>query len=222
MNKNRFPKIVVLVAIFSILLFLVACTDINIEECMPSVLEIFIFDKEGVAINKGTGFCVKDENTILSVAHLFEQYNEIGDCIKGYSINGEEFTLALIDVNHDKDLAILEIINNKMKPLILSDSPSKNLDEVFIIGNTKGYGLSYNKGIISMAKKTLNINGLSKTVVQTNITINHGDSGAPVINKNNQIVGMMSFKLTDGNGQSVDGISFSILLEDIKAFIKQH
>lgn len=119
-NKKSLLKIVILIAICSIILCFASCLKINREDCMASVLEIAVLDIEGNAINKGTGFCVRDENTVLSVAHLFEQLNEKENCIKGYTISGEEIDLVLIDINNEKDLALLEIINTKMKPLTLS------------------------------------------------------------------------------------------------------
>lgn len=114
---------------------------------------------------------------------------------------------------------MLEIVSGKMTPLAIAKENPKNLDEIYVIGNSRGYGLVYNKGIVAMSSKSLIINGKEKTVMQTNLTINPGDSGAPILNNKNQLVGMMTFKLTDGNGQSVDGISFSVLLNDIKSIL---
>lgn len=49
---------------------------------MPSVLEISIVDSEGDLITQGTGSCVKNESTIMSVTHLFDNYNPHVDLIK--------------------------------------------------------------------------------------------------------------------------------------------
>lgn len=159
---------------------------------------------------------MKNETSVISVSHLFDSFDHNVDCIKGYSLSGEEYLLNLIKTDSEKDTALLEIANGKMTPLAIAKENPKNLDEIYVIGNSRGYGLAYNKGIVAMSSKSLQVNGKTKNDMQTNLTINPGDSGAPIINKQNQLVGMMSFKLTDGNGQSVEGISFSVLLNDHK------
>lgn len=219
--KTRSIKFISLIGMIIIALFIIltGCLQFNIEECMPSVIEISILDSEGDIITQGTGFCLKNETSVISVSHLFDSFDHNADSIIGYSLSGEEYLLNLIKTDSEKDIALLEIVSGKMTPLAMAKDNPKNLDEIYVIGNSRGYGLVYNKGIVAMSSKSLIINGKEKTVMQTNLTINPGDSGAPILNNKNQLVGMMTFKLTDGNGQSVDGISFSVLLNDIKSIL---
>lgn len=177
------------------------------------MLEISVYDNNNNLINQGTGFCVKDNFTIISVAHLFESVMQNDYTILATNLSEKEYPLILISSNLENDVAVLKTTISGLTPLVLENEQPNNLEEIYIIGNTRGYGLVFNKGIVSMREKTLVINGTTKRVMQTNITINPGDSGAPVLNKKNHVVGMISFRLTDGNGQSIDGVSFSILLE---------
>lgn len=220
---SQCKKSVIIILIFYcfILIFLSACTDKDLERSIESVVEISILDEKNEVLTQGTGFCVKRNNLILTVAHLFDQFQNISYRIIATTLNGEKYDLDLVSKDSEKDIAILEICNATLKPLEIAISRPKNLDTVYTIGNTRGYGLAFNKGIVSMTEKSLKINGQIKKVMQTNLTINPGDSGAPVFNEKKQIVGMMSFKLTDGNGIGVDGVSFSVLLEDIIDFLEK-
>ena len=49
--------------------------------------------------------------------------------------------------------------------------------------------------------------------VQTNIEISNGNSGGPVFNSENEVIGIMSLKLVDNN-QYVDGVSFFVLMKE--------
>lgn len=181
---------------------------------MMSVLEIAIIDEEGEVVNQGTGFCKVNNYTMMSAAHLFENIKQ-DDKIIGTALSGEQYFLTISSINTETDIALLNITDKYLKPLEVAKTLPNNLEDIYIIGNTKGYGLSYNKGIVSMRKKNFTIHAKTKTVMQTNITINPGDSGAPVLNTSNQLVGMISFKLMNNDGQGVDGISFAVILEDI-------
>lgn len=186
----------------------------NIEDSMMSVLEIAIIDEDGEIVNQGTGFCIVNNYTMMSAAHLFENIKQ-DDKIIGTALSGEQYFLTISSINTETDIALLNITDKYLEPLEVAKTLPNNLEDIYIIGNTKGYGLSYNKGIVSMRKKNFTIHAKTKTVMQTNITINPGDSGAPVLNTSNQLVGMISFKLMNNDGQGVDGISFAVILEDI-------
>lgn len=82
--------------IIALFIILTGCLQFNIEECMPSVIEISILDSEGDIITQGTGFCLKNETSVISVSHLFDSFDHNADSIKGYSLSGEEYLLNLI------------------------------------------------------------------------------------------------------------------------------
>lgn len=147
------------------------------------MLEISVYDNNNNLINQGTGFCVKDNFTIISVAHLFESVMQNDYTILATNLSEKEYPLILISSNLENDVAVLKTTISGLTPLVLENEQPNNLEEIYIIGNTRGYGLVFNKGIVSMREKTLVINGTTKRVMQTNITINPGDSGAPVLNK---------------------------------------
>ena len=215
-DKVKYKAIILLLTLLLInMIFCLTSCSYSLEKSVESVLEISVYDNENNLINQGTGFCVKDSFIIVSVAHLFEYVIEYDYKIIATNLSNENYPLELVFSDVENDIAVLKTIKG-LNPLILEDEQPNNLEDIYMIGNTREYGLVFNKGIVSLREKTLFINGTEKKVMQTNITINPGDSGAPVLNKNGHVVGMMSFRLTDGNGQSVDGVSFSVLLEHIQ------
>lgn len=211
-TKCAIVGLLITIVLVAICFIFTGCVKFNIEDCMPSVIEILILDSEGDIITQGTGFCLKNETSVVSVSHLFDYFDHNVDSIKGYSLSGEEYLLNLIKTDSEKDIALLEIVSGKMTPFTMAKENPKNLDEIYVIGNSRGYGLVYNKGIVAMSSKSLNINGKAKTVMQTNLTINHGDSGAPILNNKNQLVGMMSFNLPMAMGKALTALAFQFCL----------
>lgn len=83
-------------------------------------------------------------------------------------------------------------------------------ETLYTIGNLNNYGLSCNVGILSAKAKQIEYNDSLNTFLQTNIEISKGSSGGPVITEDGKVVGIMTFKVRDVNGEYVDGMSFFI------------
>ena len=137
---------------------------------------------------------------------------------KPYNSNNE-IELQIETIDYEKDIAILTAIDENY-------SPSMNLrfgetcrleigDTLFAIGNLNNYGLCCNTGILSAQKKTIFNNNTYNEYYQTNIEISKGSSGGPVLNKDYEVVGIMTFKVRDLNSEYVDGMSFFIPIESV-------
>lgn len=191
----------------------------HISDMLYSVMEIsLIYNEQTIAV--GTGVCVDDGKKILTVAHLFEQ-EEISDfIIKGELIDGSYYYLSIIKMDKELDLAILNIDDgNELTPINVSDTNPYWVDDVYVIGNSRGLGLNICKASVSCPLKIITINDSYFEMMQINITVNEGDSGGPVINDNNELVGLISFKLKDYTGISISDMSYSITISNIKSFM---
>lgn len=124
-----------------------------------------------------------------------------------------EFELSIISYDLSNDYAELETNENLGNGLVINSKYIVAIGEdVYIIGNFNNYGLAFGYGKITSYSKTINNLGHEICYYQTNIEISSGNSGGPIFNSKNEVIGIMSLKLVDSSGSFVDGVSFFILI----------
>lgn len=139
---------------------------------------------------------VLDENTIVTNYHVIsfidhderERFNNVE--IRFY--NSELYESVLLE-NYDeaKDIAFLNY-NGKHEHLKFeTDNKITNSQKCYSIGNFMNYGLSYKEGYISLSEISLMYNDVYSDYIQCSISIGPGDSGAPLFNKDNKVIGMI-------------------------------
>jgi serine protease Do len=134
-----------------------------------------------------------------------------------------KYSVRVISYDIGMDISILEFedIGLSLKPLNFGNSNVlRYSQEIITIGNALGFGLSITNGIISSPHVKINISGEERSFIHTNININRGNSGSPVLDSNGDVIGMMSFRLSGIMG-SVQGMSFAIPSNTIVGYIEQ-
>lgn len=122
------------------------------------------------------------------------------------------------------DLAILKINANNLAPIQLGDSDSVIVgEEVIAIGNPLGkeFQRSATKGIVSGINRTLKVEDnissiVMENLIQTDASINTGNSGGPLINSDGKIIGINTVKIS-----SAEGIGFAVPINVIKPIISK-
>ena len=171
----------------------------------------------------GSGFVYKidgDKAYILTNYHVIEN----GNVYKVTLNDGTEVNANLINGDEYYDIAILSISSeNVKKAAILGDSDNLELgDTVFTVGAPLGkdYMGTITKGIISGTDRMIAVK-LSKgtylmEVIQTDASINEGNSGGPICNIKGEVIGITSSKLI---GSGVEGMGFAIPINKVKELI---
>lgn len=112
-----------------------------------------------------------------------------------------------------------------MTKIKLGDSDNISIGEkAYAIGNPVGFEFrkTVTSGIISGTNRTIKIKNddgsysYMESLIQTDATINEGNSGGPLINKNGEILGVTSVKVNDA-----EGIGFAIPINTIKPIISK-
>ena len=122
------------------------------------------------------------------------------------------------------DIAIIKITSAKLKYLPLGDSDSLHLaEDVYAIGNPIGFEFqrTVTKGIISGLNRTIKIeseteNSYMEDLIQTDATINEGNSGGGLISENGELIGINSIKIS-----SAEGMGFAVPINIIKPIIEK-
>ena len=169
----------------------------------------------------GTGVIVSENGYILTNQHLARNINtrmtvnlENGDSVQGKVVWTQE----------DIDLAIIKIDRNNLNVAKLGDSDNLRIgSNVMAIGNPLGveFQRTTTQGIISGLDRTLTFKEDEKTIfmedlIQTDASINSGNSGGPLINESGEVVGINTVKIT-----SAEGIGFSIPINIVKPIIEK-
>lgn len=193
-----------------------------INNVINNVCEIKV-DEEKTGM--GTGIYIGD-NKILTCNHLVDattQKNEHTIKAKFYHTN-DWCECTVIKASEKDDLLLLKInekeVSNVLSSVTFSEKDSIILGmEVYSIGNTLGNGLSVSKGIVSCAYKKVVRSSKEMGVIQTNISIENGDSGGPVFNEKGEIVGINSFRLLDSYGNPTYASSYAVSIKEIREFL---
>jgi hypothetical protein len=130
-----------------------------------------------------------------------------------------------------KDVAVIKIEVKNAPVLKLADSDKVQLqDHVTVIGYP-GAADTFNSGLLSSKSSlqaTINDGKISakKTassgapILQTSTAATHGNSGGPVLNDANEVIGLLTFRGDTVNGQEVSGFSFIVPSNTVMEYVK--
>ena len=163
----------------------------------------------------GSGFIINEEGYILTNYHVIDGAKEVTVTLS----DGREVTASVVNYDSDKDIAMIKINEEVKVPGVVELGDSDALqpgEEVVAIGNplSKELSSTLTKGIISALNRNVETqSGVSTNLIQTDTAINAGNSGGPLVNTKGEVVGINSSKIS---GEAVEGIGFSIPINDIK------
>ena len=145
------------------------------------------------------------------------------DSTSKYYQDGKVYALEFIYRDPSYDLALCKMVESvpagtgtswKAIPFYESDVVRGN--EVLVLGNAYGFGLSATSGLVSATQKSFNDDYPNLTFIQTDAAINGGNSGGPAINIYGGLIGVVNSKLVSTN---IENMGFAIELDKVKAFI---
>ncbi len=183
------------------------------EKVSPSVVGVSSTLSSGSAT--GTGIILTEDGYILTCAHVVEDATSIA--VVDADMNQYEATL--IGEDSQSDIAVLKIDAEGLTAVELGTSSDLKVGEAaIVIGNPLGYDLygSMSVGIVSGLNRTLNINGTDMTLIQTDASVNSGNSGGPMVNAYGQVIGIISAKVSSSYGE---GLGFAIPIDDAMPII---
>ena len=196
------------------------------EKALPSVVNItstemrFDFFYGPVPLTgQGSGFILNKEGLILTNNHVIEN----GQRVEVTLSNKHKYKATVVTVDKGHDLALLKIDAPNLVPATLAES-SSNLkvgQTVYAIGNPFGLSGTMTRGIISAIRSVAspeNGAGLIEDAIQTDASVNPGNSGGPLLNSRGEVIGITTMIANNGANQS-SGIGFAIPINTAKAVL---
>ena len=228
--KNLMIKIVISFIFSALCLMLFSScktSNKNYSSVLKSIVEIKSASNESTGY--GTGFIISEDGEILTCRHIVRHYDYqkkeycLYDNIYVRFYNSEEFVEATVcNISEEYDLATLKIDGfDKQKALKIEKRNLSLVEEVYTIGNPNGFGLSFFNGYVSSPKRFVEIDDKNIETIQLNIEVSDGNSGGPVLNVNNIVIGIISFRLKDSKSQIINGLAYAIPSEKILDYIEK-
>jgi len=163
----------------------------------------------------GSGFIIDEKGIVITNNHVIQGAEDIVVRVGG----DKEYKATIIGADPLSDIAVLQIDSKeKFIPVKFGNSDQARIgDWVIAIGNPFGLGGTVTAGIISARNRSI---GLSRyeDYIQTDASINSGNSGGPLFDMNGNVIGINTAIL--GKGGSI-GIGFSIPSNDAKRVVNQ-
>ena len=163
----------------------------------------------------GSGFIIDEKGIVITNNHVIQGAEDIFVRVNG----NKEYEATIIGADPLSDIAVLQIkSNDKFISVKFGDSNKARIgDWVIAIGNPFGLGGTVTSGIISARNRNI---GMSRyeDFIQTDASINVGNSGGPLFNMDGDVIGINTAIL--GQSGSI-GIGFSIPSNNAKKVIDQ-
>ena len=163
----------------------------------------------------GSGFIIEEKGLVITNNHVIQGAEDVYVRVNG----GKEYEAKILGADPGMDLAVLKIQSEEtFVPVKFADSDKARIgDWVIAIGNPYGLGGTVTAGIISARNRSI---GLSRyeDYIQTDASINQGNSGGPLFNMKGDVVGINTAIL--GQSGSI-GIGFAIPSNSAKKVINQ-
>ena len=171
---------------------------------------------ERKASSLGSGFIVNKNGTIITNNHVINNAEDIV-----VRVGDKEYKAKVLGADPYSDLAVLKIdANEKFTPVKFGNSDKARVgDWVVAIGNPFGLGGTVTSGIISARNRDINLTRYDD-FIQTDASINQGNSGGPLFNLDGDVIGINTAIIAPGQSGSI-GIGFAIPANAASAVIDQ-
>ncbi|MFN0061624.1 MAG: S1C family serine protease [Myxococcaceae bacterium] len=163
----------------------------------------------------GSGFVLTPDGWALTNAHVVGP----ADSVRVRLLDGRRLNARVVGKDGTTDLALLALELPDPRPLphtILGDSDALEVgDWVVAIGNPFGLSHSVSHGIVSAKARALGLSSLDD-FLQTDVSLNPGNSGGPLFNLRGEVVGVSTAQLKGGQG-----VGFAVPINLVKALLEQ-
>ena len=163
----------------------------------------------------GSGFIISEDGYVLTNRHVIFGADEITVKL----IDKSEYKAELIGEDEASDIALLKVDASNLPVLKIGESKKSKIGEwVMAIGSPLSFENSVTKGIIS-AKGRRFMRQQYVPYIQTDVPINRGNSGGPLINMDAEVIGVNTLILSNTGGYM--GLSFSVPIDVAMSVVEQ-
>ena len=162
----------------------------------------------------GSGVIVKDDGYIATNYHVIQSANKVEVTLH----NGETYSARIVGSDPANDIAVIKIDAKDLTTATIGDSSTVDVGDLAVaIGNPLGQlGGTATTGIISALDRTLEVEGTTLTLLQTDAAINGGNSGGGLFNSRGELIGIVESK---ASAVGVEGLAFALPINNVSGII---
>ena len=162
----------------------------------------------------GSGVIVRDDGYIATNYHVIQGANKVEVTLH----NGESYVARIIGSDPANDIAVIKIDATGLTTATIGDSSTVDVGDLAVaIGNPLGQlGGTATTGIISALDRTLDVEGTTLTLMQTDAAINGGNSGGGLFNSKGELIGIVESK---ASAVGVEGLAFALPINNVAPII---
>jgi serine protease Do len=161
----------------------------------------------------GSGFIMSEDGYVVTNNHVIDKASDVEVILQ----NGDKYEAKIIGKDPKTDLAVLKFEpDQEIQAVNFGDSDNLRIgDWVIAIGNPFGLGYTVTAGIVSAKGRSLGL-GAYDDFIQTDASLNPGNSGGPLFNLQGEVVGVNTAIVARGQG-----IGFAIPIDMAEFVIEQ-
>jgi serine protease Do len=165
----------------------------------------------------GSGFIISPDGYVLTNHHVVDGASEV----IVHLTDRRELKARVIGSDPASDVAVLKVEASNLPVLALSDSRNLKPGQwVLAIGSPFGFDHSVTAGVVSgLGRPSLDSSQRYVPFIQTDVAINRGNSGGPLLNTSGEVVGINSQIFSNSGGYM--GVSFAIPIEVAMSAVRQ-
>ena len=162
----------------------------------------------------GSGVIMTEDGYIATNTHVIQGANKVEVTLH----NGESYPARIIGSDPANDIAVIKIEAKGLTTATIGDSSTVDVGDLAVaIGNPLGQlGGTATTGIISALDRTLDVEGTTLTLMQTDAAINGGNSGGGLFNKKGELIGIVESK---ASAVGVEGLAFALPINNVSPII---
>ena len=162
----------------------------------------------------GSGVIVREDGYIATNYHVIQGANKVEVTLH----NGDSYSAHIIGSDPANDIAVIKIDAKGLTTATVGDSSTVDVGDLAVaIGNPLGQlGGTATTGIISALDRTLDVEGTTLTLMQTDAAINGGNSGGGLFNSKGELIGIVESK---ASAVGVEGLAFALPINTVSPII---
>jgi S1-C subfamily serine protease len=180
-----------------------------VKQSSDAVVLIVISNSAGQDTALGSGFLVSADGEIVTNHHVIKEAHAAVVRLS----NGAFFTVSgVLADDPDKDLAVIKVNGKNLPFLSLGEIDKIHVgDHVVAIGSPLGFEGTVSDGVVSAVRDVDN-----KKWIQTTAPASHGNSGGPLLDMSNHVVGVITAGVNPGSGQN---LNFAVPSSEVTALL---
>ena len=194
----------------------------------PAVVNVYnrsfssasINDNDQLQVNNlGSGVIMSKDGYILTNKHVIQNADQIVVALQ----NGNIFEASLVGSDNLTDLAVLKIRANNLSTIPQNSNRQAHVgDVVLAIGNPYNLGQSVSQGIISAVGRNAVGDSVGRqNFIQTDASINRGNSGGALINSAGELVGISTLSIGKTANEIAEGLNFAIPMDIVNDVLQK-